>query len=142
MPYYGLLRDGGSLLIKFLRERENFPFSVPVDRERKWRTVNMLKFTIRVNVCPHRMEREMVEGFVNGSMNLDFLDYVLNRTLEDKEKYEWSLRRYQTNLFIEGWMLYLLILLYGLLITFGTVGNCLTVIAVVRKAAMRTPRNM
>lgn len=66
---------------------------------------------------------------------------VLNKTIESDEIRQ-SWKRYQTNLFIDGYMLYFLIFVYGLLISFGTVGNCLTVCAVVRKSSMRTPRNM
>jgi hypothetical protein len=52
------------------------------------------------------------------------------------------LRRYQTNRYIDGPMLYFLIFAYGLFFSFGTIGNCLAVTAVIRKASMRTPRNM
>ncbi|XP_021961262.1 neuropeptide F receptor [Folsomia candida] len=67
---------------------------------------------------------------------------ALNTLNKTSEEIRLSWKRYHTNLFIDGPMLYFLIFVYTLLISFGTVGNCLTVCAVVRKSSMRTPRNM
>jgi hypothetical protein len=91
------------------------------------------------------MEEDMIEAEMNGTIYkfparlLDFMQIeyanqmeestvrnivsVVNRT---SEEYYDSKRRFQTNLFIEGPILYGLIVLYSFLIIFGTVGNCLT----------------
>ncbi|KAJ6637638.1 Neuropeptide F receptor [Pseudolycoriella hygida] len=52
------------------------------------------------------------------------------------------LEKFKRNRNIEGSAYYILIILYGILIIFGTIGNCLVVIAVVRKSNMRTVRNL
>lgn len=52
------------------------------------------------------------------------------------------LEKFKRNRNIDGSAYYILIILYGILIIFGTLGNCLVVIAVVRKSNMRTVRNL
>lgn len=50
--------------------------------------------------------------------------------------------RFQRNRNIEDPAYNILIVMYSFLILFGSVGNCLVVLAVVRKPIMRTARNM
>lgn len=52
------------------------------------------------------------------------------------------LEKFKRNRNIDGSAYYILIILYGILIIFGTLGNCLVVIAVARKSNMRTVRNL
>lgn len=52
------------------------------------------------------------------------------------------MERYKNNRYFDWTILYMFIFAYGVLIVFGTIGNCLAVSAVIRKPSMRTPRNM
>ena len=64
---------------------------------------------------------------------------LVNGTNTDSEI---LIRRYSTNRQLDGPLFYLFIAAYSLLIVFGAIGNCLVVSAVIRKATMRTARNM
>ncbi|CAL8078084.1 unnamed protein product [Orchesella dallaii] len=52
------------------------------------------------------------------------------------------IERYKNNRHFDSTVLYMFIFAYGMLIVFGTIGNCLAVSSVIRKPSMRTPRNM
>jgi len=77
----------------------------------------------------------------NGDQGLDFgnFAFAINFTKEPDPD---LLRRYQTNSYFTKPLMYLFIFAYGLFFSFGTLGNCLAVCAVIRKPTMRTPRNM
>ena len=67
---------------------------------------------------------------------------LVNGTNTDPHDNEILIRRYSTNRELDGPIFYLFIAAYSLLIVFGAIGNCLVVSAVIRKATMRTARNM
>ena len=50
--------------------------------------------------------------------------------------------KFERNRKVEGWPLVLVVAVYGALIGVGAAGNSLVVLAVIRKAAMRTARNV
>lgn len=68
-------------------------------------------------------------------------DYQLNRQSILQYAYQLE-QRYKTNRFFDWPIQYTFILAYGLLIVFGTIGNCLAMSAGIRKPSMRTPRNL
>ncbi|XP_049823428.1 neuropeptide F receptor-like [Aethina tumida] len=69
----------------------------------------------------------------------DWVQQVMNRS---KDVDQGLINSYTSNKAIEEPAYTYLIIFYGILITFGALGNTLVIIAVVRKPAMRTPRNL
>ncbi|ODM99959.1 Neuropeptide F receptor [Orchesella cincta] len=78
---------------------------------------------------------ELPENYWKG-VNLSILDLALHT---GRHKF---IERYKNNRHFDWTVLYMFIFAYGMLIVFGTIGNCLAVSAVIRKPSMRTPRNM
>lgn len=83
------------------------------------------------------MEPNYIEAF-----NLT-MDHNTTNLLRDVHRQGFELiESFKRNRSIEDPYYTILIVMYGVLILFGTVGNLLVVLAVARKPSMRTARNM
>lgn len=90
----------------------------------------------------------------DGSSSLDYLETpdfsnqntaAINNTTNSSDSIQLDpvlIERFTRNRSIDGPWYHILILLYCVLIIFGSLGNILVVVAVVRKPIMRTARNL
>jgi len=93
------------------------------------------------------VEFDSPENLSDLAGNNSFMEHITSDNLWNMSLLEYFNRhrlieRYKNNRHFEWTVLYMFIFAYGILIVFGTIGNCLAVSAVIRKPSMRTPRNM
>ncbi|KAM7359232.1 neuropeptide F receptor isoform 2-T2 [Cochliomyia hominivorax] len=114
---------------------------------------SIMTFSIKTDAIGMFNSLSSLESLENKDASLDYLETTVvdgqmsefNATLNSNETLTLDpvlIERFTRNRSIDGPWYHVLILLYSVLIIFGSLGNILVVMAVVRKPIMRTARNL